>query len=461
VSGRDAVRARLARRRKTRGKEAPVDPYVLPEHFRPFPELVAGDSGAYTIHDSLLMPELPTDGMTSKTERQLWVPWQAGGRMVSRHELGHVLISPTQLPRVRFPLACLMAVEDARVNTGLANLGVGLDLEREQADHVVALARSDLRRGMPAALVLRAVAATGTNVETRLLAVIERAEGAARLIELVETVRERLERARRRSGGYTARFPTALKLARWLASDLGDLGLYIPESMRVCISCCQGEPVDGEDGDEQMSLPFLDTGAQSGKMRVTTAPLTQPCPPIPQGRARSKRSAEEGVSVKNVYRYLADGRVFSAPARRRGGGTVLIDVSGSMSLSSDDVDRIIRDAPEATLVAIYSGHDQEGELRVVVKGGRRTSAEHLTPAGAGNVVDVPALEWLARQKGPRVWLSDGGVTGCGDRSTAGITSSCRQLRRRATIKRVETAEQAASFLSGRYVKTGHKRAVDA
>ena len=32
----------------------------------------------------------------------------------------------------------------------------------------------------------------------------------------------------------------------------------------------------------------------------------------------------------------------------------------------------------------------------------------------GNEIDGPAIAWLAAQKGPRVWLFDGGATGSGD-----------------------------------------------
>ena len=136
--------------------------------------------------------------------------------------------------------------------------------------------------------------------------------------------------------------------------------------------------------------------------------------------------------------------------RREAGGSVLIDTSGSMRLGTSQLERIISAAPAATLVATYSGRDDAGELRIVVRDGRRTDARQLKPAGRGNIVDVPALEWLERQRPPRVWISDGHVTGVGDEPSPMIDRACRRLCRRANITRVRNAEQAARALaSGR------------
>ena len=146
-----------------------------------------------------------------------------------------------------------------------------------------------------------------------------------------------------------------------------------------------------------------------------------------------------------IHRYPIDGRIFRRPCRRTG-GSVLVDTSGSMSLDAGGVDRILRDAPSATLVAMYSGRGSEGELRIVARDGRRASTEDLEPFGKSNVVDMPALESLARQRTPRIWISDGHVTGIGDRSSRTITRRCRTLCRRARIRRVRTVEEAAQRL---------------
>ena len=59
-------------------------------------------------------------------------------------------------------------------------------------------------------------------------------------------------------------------------------------------------------------------------------------------------------------------------------------------------------------------------------------------AHSGNVVDGPALHWLSQQKSPRVWVSDGEVTGVNDRTGANLSLDVKILTNRARIRRVPT-----------------------
>ena len=54
----------------------------------------------------------------------LFVPLEEGGEPVSMHELAHVAWSPDRFPEVDYPLILLQAVEDARINQGLARVGL-------------------------------------------------------------------------------------------------------------------------------------------------------------------------------------------------------------------------------------------------------------------------------------------------------------------------------------------------
>ena len=69
------------------------------------------------------------------------------------------------------------------------------------------------------------------------------------------------------------------------------------------------------------------------------------------------------------------------------------------------------------------------------------------PFGRGNIIDEPALEWLAHQGGPRLWISDGGVTGVGDTTSAALQRRCKEIVERAGIRRVKTVAEAAAFLA--------------
>jgi hypothetical protein len=86
------------------------------------------------------------------------------------------------------------------------------------------------------------------------------------------------------------------------------------------------------------------------------------------------------------------------------------------------------------------------DLRIVADGGRRAAAEHLTRFASDNVVDLPALEWLAKQPLPRFWISDGIVTGAGDRGSEVLKRRCVAVCQRARIRRVEKIDQAVALL---------------
>lgn len=143
-----------------------------------------------------------------------------------------------------------------------------------------------------------------------------------------------------------------------------------------------------------------------------------------------------GRSLRHVARLAQDGRVFRNKHHvRRRGGAVLIDCSGSMSLSADDVEAIMIALP-AAVIATYSGSGSYGELWVVARDGRRAITDDLHPDMMGNVVDVPALEWLNKQRGPRYWICDGAVTEHGDEGTARVIAACYLLAKQGEVIRV-------------------------
>ena len=147
--------------------------------------------------------------------------------------------------------------------------------------------------------------------------------------------------------------------------------------------------------------------------------------------------------MRYPLRWVVDGAIFRRRARRRS-GTLLIDSSGSMSLDAAALDALLRATPPGTRVAVYSGSEDRGTLRIVAQGARRAAAEHLRTPGRGNIVDLPALEWLARQPAPRVWVTDGGVTGIGDRPSSELVARCRTLCRRAGIRSVRKLATSCS-----------------
>lgn len=152
---------------------------------------------------------------------------------------------------------------------------------------------------------------------------------------------------------------------------------------------------------------------------------------------RRERAHDAGSVPRFMHRYSIDGRIFGR-RRKAPGGTVLVDASGSMALSMEDIEKIITAAPCAT-VAMYSGRKDKGSITVIARGGHRADIKAIERVrkqiGGGNIIDGPALEWLGKQAEPRIWVCDGYVTGCNDRSSAELSASAFAAARRIKAKR--------------------------
>jgi hypothetical protein len=163
-----------------------------------------------------------------------------------------------------------------------------------------------------------------------------------------------------------------------------------------------------------------------------------------------RRPSDEGTTIRRLDRLLVDGRVF-ATKRHLPGGTVLIDASGSMGWSPEELLKCLEAAPAAT-IAIYSGRGNRGVLRVVAKDGRMIAPDLVAPpCGGGNIVDGPALEWLASQAEPRIWISDGVVTGVDDMEYAVLSAEAERHQMTGRVRRLDNlgaATEHFSHLSG-------------
>lgn len=181
-------------------------------------------------------------------------------------------------------------------------------------------------------------------------------------------------------------------------------------------------------------------------------PVTVDYPPRPRtlpARLMSSVRAPKktGASVKYMARLATDGRIFSASRPGRG-GTVLIDISGSMHLDGAGVLALMVGMP-AGMIAVYEGSHPEARLTVVAKNGRRVNDDVLEPKWGGNECDGPALEWLAQQPGPRYWVSDGGVVAGATGDSGGRARRyCARIMRRGAIRRIPSADAMVGLLRG-------------
>jgi hypothetical protein len=129
---------------------------------------------------------------------------------------------------------------------------------------------------------------------------------------------------------------------------------------------------------------------------------------------RKDRPTDEGVILRYPEREHTDGKIFGVRnVNKKGGGSIMLDWSGSMSLDSGQVYKLISDAPRKTKVACYSGQSDSGRIIVCADKGRYIDQNtlHQLKKGGGNCIDGPAVAWLTKNAKPRIWISDGHVFG--------------------------------------------------
>jgi hypothetical protein len=187
---------------------------------------------------------------------------------------------------------------------------------------------------------------------------------------------------------------------------------------------------------------------QWAKMPIRTAKLTKKL--VGKKTIKSKwKATDMGVSPRNIHRITIDGQVFGKK-KFVAGGSVLIDDSGSMHWKAQEIAEIVEAAP-ATVIAAYSGQGfSESELVIIAQNGKWADVDDRDnrPMGNGNEVDLPALEWLAEQPKPRIWVSDQQVVpSYGDRAVG--AQQCLDFIVKNEINVVRYAREAAEVFQGK------------
>lgn len=162
--------------------------------------------------------------------------------------------------------------------------------------------------------------------------------------------------------------------------------------------------------------------------------------------------SEFGV-FKYPWRALpsSDYRCFSL-RRKKYGGTILVDMSGSMQIDQSELEKILHIAPHATIAGYSSTAGdttmQTGRIVIIAEDQKKgKAAAARTLLGGGNVIDGPALQWLAQQEKPRIWVSDGVVTGAGEAQTSALINDAVLLQAAGTIMRIPTLGSLIKQLS--------------
>jgi len=166
---------------------------------------------------------------------------------------------------------------------------------------------------------------------------------------------------------------------------------------------------------------------------------------------RRIRASKEGKYVRDLGRIISDPeqRVFGRKTRALG-GVVVVDCSGSMSLTDDEMKAIMRSSAGCTVIAYSSGGAGcEGEPNIWLVARRGRQVRQLPTFPGGNGVDGPALEYglsFRTHNAPVVWISDTQVTGASGYCQSKLRAQCLRFCRLNNIYIASDCEEAVKLL---------------
>jgi hypothetical protein len=179
----------------------------------------------------------------------------------------------------------------------------------------------------------------------------------------------------------------------------------------------EGELPETEGG--ELLMPVTHGEETDGKFRIID--LQPKSAYTAKEREISMKYAPDGVHL-NATRFVnaivqGDSKgLFSRRLRHKAGGTVVIDASGSMGATAQNLKQLAQQVPTAT-IAYYSGNDRgKGVLAIYADKGKRYAGElPVNTLQGGNAVDLQAVQWLLKHGKPWHLVSDleftGGILG--------------------------------------------------
>lgn len=438
----------------------------------PQPEMIGRKDhahGRWTVGDSPAARGIPH---TDLHNRKMVAPHGADDldRAIRGHEMMHAKVSPTPgemmawIGREVATQGSLIAVEEARVNALCNKVGIPvatyLTDGTEKASGKKLAETDDLR-----AIVHGAVACAGTvGGKEFIKGVRSKNKGLAKVLTSIQkevmrninAVHQGALAQVAENGELSVGFSHVERIAEWVDrlidemedeakrredeqddsdSDDSDSDESAPTDKKPEPKKPDTKKPEPSDPTKKRRGPSRTSIPAWGKLRVEKIPM----PDATRGNLGRKRVASDtGKNPRRMHRYFTDRKVFDRTSKGMG-GVVLIDASGSMSFSHEDIREIVEAAPGCT-VAMYTEllrGDETPNLWVLAERGRICKADKMPGFRAGNVVDLPALKWAVskrqRSTAPVIWVSDGGVTGEGD---SGHEALNRQVLRYIAHQRV-------------------------
>jgi hypothetical protein len=393
------------------------------------------------------------DAWTDLVDCAMRVPYGGGphGRMVRAHELMHARVSPFAATLfATFEDLSARAVECAeefRVNHLLGRLGFDLGELRDGSERLTGQRLAD--DGDWAELAYFTAALSGTRALADLVSGVRRVEPtwatACRAVE-----RELLNAARRVTTPSLAattrgpsRLPDGFDVHTRSFASIVDRHARSPASLKT---------------PRRRGRRPAATGSFAPLLLDDELPLDR----VLDGALAPRRvPASTGRRVVRPARLMIDPhrRIFERCARGRG-GVVVVDQSGSMSLTEEQLGALLEAVPGAFVLGYSHAPGAEAVPNAWVLANRGRVATKVPAGNVGNGVDGPALRHaLAKRRGrePVVWVCDGQVTDSGDHADAALAAECARLVVRHGIQMVATLEGAIALLKARGQGSGRIR----
>ena len=405
----------------------------------PVPELIG--EGVWNIKQTG-----PSEGYVQFGNQEMGIPLGDTDeeRGVRAHEQAHAAITPRETKAIKGVHPAIQNnVEDARVNSWL--LRQGINYLHDSPPFTVEEVTKRCGDSVPSALSALA-ASKGHGPEIR-DAIDNRVREIVPSV-FIDEANEALYRVTEEGATY--------KDTIAVAEQIQDIcGRYEEEEeAREFVESPEGEEALA-DSDGNIPRPLepdyrrTEEGAW-GRVTFENPALTRKLPA--KLRARVRRYSDEGVIPTAFHREEIDGAIYSVK-RKQSAGSILIDASGSMALTSEMIEAIVAACP-GVIIAAYCGEGASSSraynpLRVIARKGRLVAPSEINPAPGGNEIDGPALDWLAEQPEPRFWISDGYVC-----SVLGVSRSMTVALIRCVEKnRITRIESVPDWIEGHIGKS--------
>jgi hypothetical protein len=422
------------------------------------------ENGSWTVKNG---PAERGQAWTNQRERVMRVPF--GGdetnRVIRAHEMAHARVSPELAilgTELGISEGAVRSAEEFRVNQLVRAAGFDTNLLVDGSEKTSGERLAEMVDY--AGLVHSIAAMAGTDGAKAFLRGVKSINP-----DLAKAIRE-VEKAVLKTWNKTAR----KRGDKWTAKCWGDTqpvgengytvgykGYVIPlaKMLDMAVSALEIEGDGSSDAEDEDDVkPDLDllkdavngrTG-RWGKLMLDTS--VRPTRNV-RGTLGKRRSATNmGRHPRRMNRMLTDPqrRVFDKTTRGIG-GIVIIDQSGSMRLSVEDIESIMEASPGCTIIG-YShraGSVDVPNIWILAEGGKRV--EQVRRGHGGNGVDVPAVKFAlskARRGESVIWVCDGIVT-CGDEDNTyrNLDDEAARLVKRNGIHMVRNVEGAIESLT--------------